>query len=109
MMGMTAFRSISNDFAGWAVRRGGGGRPTDYGKIKAPPSAGRMWLVGLTFLHVATGERLALPGKSSVFSTIRAPSPDSMRLRDGHDLRDDDFRASARPHPPRPQSDALCR
>jgi hypothetical protein len=67
MMGMTAFRSMSHDFAGSAVRHGGTGRLTDYGKIRAPPSAGRMCLVGLTFLHVAALERLALPIKSATF------------------------------------------
>jgi len=84
MMGTTAFCRMSHDFADWAVRHGGRGRPTDYGKIKAPPSAGRMWLVGLTFLRVAALERLALPGKSDVFSTITAPSLNSMQLGDGH-------------------------
>ena len=67
MMGMTAFRRLSHDFAGLAGRHGGGSRPTDYGKIKAPTSVGRMWLVGLTFWHVATGERLALQAKMQCF------------------------------------------
>jgi hypothetical protein len=85
MMGMTVFRSISYDFAGWVARHGSTGAPTDYSKIKAPTSVGRMWLVGLTFLQVAALERLALPGKSAKFSTVRAPSLNAMRLGGGHD------------------------
>ena len=85
MMGMTAFRRMSHGFAGLAGRHGGGGRPTDYGKIKAPPSAGRMWLVGLMLWHVTTLERLALPGKNAVFSMVKAPSHVSTQLGDVHD------------------------
>ena len=85
MIGMTAFRRMSHGFAGLAGRHGGEGRPADDGKIKAPPSAGRMWLVGLMFLHVATGEEPALPGKNAEFSMIAAPSLVSTRLGDVHD------------------------
>jgi len=69
----------------WHVGMGAQADQPTEGKIKAPPSAGRMWLVGLTFLHVATGERPALPGKSAVLSTARAPSLVSTRPGDVHD------------------------
>ncbi len=59
-------------------------RPHD-GKGKAPPPAGRLWLVGLTFLNAAGIERLALPAIYAVFSLMKAPSPNPIRLGDVHD------------------------
>jgi hypothetical protein len=44
-----------------------------------------MWLVGLAFLHTAAVERLALLGKSTVFSKVKAPSLVSIRFGDVND------------------------
>src|SRR5216684_1709935 len=73
MIGMKAFRAISHEFACLAVRHDGAGtRPHD-GKGKAPPSAGRRWLVGLSYFAISSHHPAGASKRNTKhFSTLSA-------------------------------------
>jgi hypothetical protein len=98
-------------------------RPTD-GKVKAPPSVWRMWLVGLSYFAIAfhPGDG-AFDGNAKIFNKLRAiavaplreadPSPTSSIRRKRPSLRCADGR-QARPlieilrtRPTRSRTDAI--
>ncbi len=57
-------------------------RSTEDGKGKAPPSAGRMWLAGLTFYQASGIAKPSLHCKSSAKSMRREPSASNSSRRD---------------------------
>ena len=85
-------RSLAGLGVGLRVGQGvRGTRPTD-GKIKAPTTVGRMWLVWLEYLGFGQQGLLALAPQSPSNSTPRAPSPPCRRARAAMTTRDDDMR-----------------
>ena len=100
MMGLALDRTLEGLSQVWDWPTSAAGNPTTDGKIKAPPSVGRMWLVGLEIFGTSAIRPAGAFAKRSTISMLRAPSPCFGEALAAMTTRDDDC-SPARPHPAR--------